>query len=139
LNTLKSMLKNFVSVLILLDAIALNPAHGTDSTQWEVPTGWTGGFFFTAMGSAQPSTSGGSEIGPGGTFALGYWLNDYNFRSGWEHEQMNDRNGASGSLNLIDTRTTFSGITFTSATSSGTPFTTPTTVSLACIPQLVIS
>lgn len=133
------MVKKFMFILILLDAIALNPAYGTDSIQWEVPTGWTSGFFFTAMGSAQPSTNGGSEIGPGGTFALGYWLNDYNFRSGWEHEQMNDKNVASGSLNLIDTPATFSGTTFTSTTSSGIPFTTPTMVNLACIPQLVIS
>lgn len=137
MNTLEGLLKNFMFILILLDAIALNPAYGTDSTQWVVPTGWTDGFFFTAMGSAQPSTSGGSEIGSSGTFALGYWLNNYNFRSGWGNEQMNERNGA-GALNLIDTRTTFSGTTLISTTSSGTSFTTPTAVSLACIPQLVI-
>lgn len=127
MNRSKSVLKKLVSILILLGTIALNPAYGIGSIQWEVPVwtdglpSWTGGLFVTTSGSAQPSTSEGSWTRPGGTFAIGYWLNYYNFRSSWEHEAMTERNSASDSLNLIDTGPAVTGTTFTSTT-----FTRPT-------------
>lgn len=143
MNTLNSVLKNFISVLILLDAIALNPAYGTDSIQGEVPT-WTGEFVCTATESPETSTSGGSGIGPSGTLALSYLLDDYIFRSGWENRRTTERNGALGSPNLIDTSNTltsntFTGSTIACSTIAGSTITAPTTMSLACIPQSLIS
>lgn len=144
MNTLKSVLKNFISVLILLDAVALNPAYGTESIQGEVPT-WTGEFVCTAATeSPETSTSGGSGIGLSGALALSYLLDDYIFRSGWENRRTTERNGALGSQNLIDTcntltSNTFAGNAFTSNTITGNTITAPTTMSLACIPESLSS
>ena len=106
-----------------LNPVPMQTPQQTGCTQFEVPPKgeWARESWFNthvnvtsgqmisinASGTVQPSTSRDLFCGPDGTFAVGYWLKDYSFRSDWGHGALIARIGAAGTPIFIGNNTTF--------------------------------